>query len=240
MEPKEAAARRAVQSVQSGMTIGIGTGTTSAYAIQALGERVLREGLQIRAVPTSVRSREMAQSLNIPIISLSDVEGLDLTIDGADEVDASLNLIKGGGGALLREKIVASASRELIIICDPAKIKPLLGAHPLPVAVVPFGHETTRRRLLQFTPNVTLRLDASGPARPFVTDDQLYIYDLEMPPINDPPALEAALRRIVGVAEVGLFTHMAARVIVGYPDGHTQELLPPPTVQNALSADYAD
>ena len=227
VEPKDAAARRAVEYVHSGMTIGIGTGTTSAYAIAALGERVQSEGLQIRAVPTSVRSREMAQELHIPLIDLSDVDGLDLTIDGADEVDAGLNLIKGGGGALLREKIVASASRQLIIICDPDKIKPLLGAHPLPVAVVPFGHEATRRRLLQFTPHVTLRPDASNPARPFVTDDQLYIYDLQMSPINDPPALEADLRRIVGVAEVGLFIHMAARVIVGHADGHIQELLPP-------------
>ena len=226
MDAKEVAARRAVQYVQSGMTLGIGTGSTSAYAITALGERVKREALQIRAVPTSVRSREMAEELSIPLVDLSDVGQLDVTIDGADEVDKDLNLIKGGGGALLREKIVASASRELIIICDDSKIKPFLGARPLPVAVVPFGHEATYRRLRQLTPNITLRMDATNPALPFVTDDQLHIFDLDMKQIEDVAGCEAAIRRIVGVVEVGLFTRMAARVIVGYADGHAEELLP--------------
>lgn len=223
MDAKEVAARRAVQYVQSGMTIGIGTGSTAAYAITALGERVHNEGLQIRAVPTSVASREMAEALGIPLVDLSAVGELDLTIDGADEVDQNLNLIKGGGGALLREKIVASASRELIIICDDSKLKPFLGAHPLPVAVVPFGCKVTHRRLSRLAADLTLRMNAANPKEPFVTDDQLYILDLDMERIEDVVQCEADIRRIVGVAEVGLFTHMAARVIVGYADGHVEE-----------------
>ena len=223
MEPKDAAARKAVQYVQPNTIIGIGTGTTSAYAIQALGQRVKQENLQITAVPTSEQSRVLAEQLNIPLADLSEVGTLDLTIDGADEVDADLNLIKGGGGALLREKIVASASRELIIIVDVGKVKPKLGSFPLPIAVVPFGHEATHRRLLEFTPNVALRMDKAAPSQPFVTDDHLYIYDMRLGQIDDPPALETALRRIVGVAEVGLFIHMTTRLVIGYADGHTEE-----------------
>jgi ribose 5-phosphate isomerase A len=223
VDAKDVAARSAVQYVQSGMTMGIGTGSTSAYAITALGERIKRENLQIRAVPTSVGSREMAEALGIPLVDLSDVGHLDLTIDGADEVDRDLNLIKGGGGALVREKIVASASRELIIICDDSKIKSHLGTHPLPVAVVPYGYEATHRRLRQFTPDITLRMNAANPTQPFVTDDQLYIFDLDMKRIDDVAGCEADIRRIVGVVEVGLFTRMAARVIVGYADGHAEE-----------------
>lgn len=227
MDPKEAAARHAVQYIQSGMTIGIGTGSTSAFAIDAIGERMQQENLKLRAIPTSDHSREQAKSLGIPLTGFAEATRLDLTIDGADEVDDALHLIKGGGGALLREKIVARASDQLIIICDHTKMKPHLGGHPLPVAVVPFGHEATRRRLHAFTDYVILRPDPHDPTRPFITDDQLYIYDLQMTPILDPPTLEAEIRRIVGVVEVGLFTHMASRVIVGYEDGHTEERLAP-------------
>ena len=223
MEPKDAAARKAVQYVQPNTIIGIGTGTTSAYAIRALGERVQREGLKIVAVPTSEQSRALAEQLGIPLADLSEVGTLDLTFDGADEVDADLNLIKGGGGALMREKIVASASRELVIIVDDSKVKPKLGAFPLPIAVVPFGHEATHRRLLEFTPNVALRMDKTDPSQPFITDDHLYIYDMQMGHIDDPPSLEIAIRRIVGVAEVGLFIKMTSRLVIGYADGHTEE-----------------
>lgn len=223
MNPKDAAARKAVQYVQPNTLIGIGTGSTSAFAIRALGERVQREGLKIVAVPTSEQSRVLAEQLGIPLADLSEVGMLDLTFDGADEVDDDLNLIKGGGGALLREKIVASASRELVIIVDDSKVKPKLGSFPLPIAVVPFGHEATHRRLLEFTPNVNLRMDKADPSHPFVTDDHLYIYDMQMGQIDDPPALELAIRRIVGVAEVGLFIRMTSRLVIGYADGHTEE-----------------
>ncbi len=231
MEGKEAAARQAVTLIEDGMVIGLGTGTTSAFMLQALGERIANEGLRVRAVPTSVRSREMAEQYRIPLVELSEVVTLDMTIDGADEVDGALNLIKGGGGALVREKIVAAASRTFVVICDDSKIKPFLGAHPLPVAVVPFGVESTRQKLRRFTETVVIRLvpddsNAYHGRTPFVTDDGLYIFDLHLGTIRDVPALEASLRSVVGVAEVGLFVQMASRVIVGYADGHTKELLP--------------
>jgi ribose 5-phosphate isomerase A len=233
MDAKEAAARKAVEYVQDGMTLGLGTGSTAAYVIQAIGERVQREELKVRGVPTSVRSREMAAALGIPLADLSDPDlgELDLTIDGADEVDRQFCLIKGGGGALLREKIVASAGRELIIVCDSSKIKPTLGAFPLPVAVAPFGHLATLRRLQTVTREVTLRVQADG--TPYVTDDGLYIYDLHMQLISDPPALERRLKKIVGVVEVGLFVELATRVVVGYEDGHTEELTPPAVARSA-------
>ena len=221
VDGKEAAARQAVTLIEDGMVIGLGTGTTSAYMLQALGERIAQEGLRVRGVPTSVGSREMADQYHIPLVDLSDV----VTIDGADEVDGALHLIKGGGGALVREKIVAAASRTFVVICDDSKIKPFLGAHPLPVAVVPFGVESTRQKLRRFTETVVLRPSADAKT-PFVTDDGLYILDMHLGTIRDVPALEASLRSVVGVVEVGLFVQMASRVIVGYADGHTKELLP--------------
>lgn len=225
LDAKEAAARAAVIYVQDGMTLGIGTGSTAAFAIQALGERVQREGLRIKAVPTSVQSKEIAVGLGIPLIDLSDIEQLDLTIDGADEVDPSMDLIKGGGGALLREKLVASASRELIIICDNSKIKSELGAHPLPVAVVPFGHETTLRRLRQHCDMVILRPAPDGNG-PYITDDGCYIFDMHLDRIPDPTSLAKDLKQIVGVVEVGLFVGLTSRLVIGYPDGHTEERVP--------------
>ena len=225
VDGKEAAARQAVTLIEYGMVIGLGTGTTSAYMLQALGERIAQEGLRVRGVPTSVGSREMADQYHIPLVDLSDVVTIDMTIDGADEVDGALHLIKGGGGALVREKIVAAASRTFVVICDDSKIKPFLGAHPLPVAVVPFGVESTRQKLRRFTETVVLRPSADAKT-PFVTDDGLYILDMHLGTIRDVPALEASLRSVVGVVEVGLFVQMASRVIVGYADGHTKELLP--------------
>lgn len=226
MDAKEVAARRAVEYVQDGMTLGLGSGSTAAYAIQAIGERLHREGLRLRGVPTSARSRELAEELRIPLIDLEDEHAIDLTIDGADEVDPALNLIKGGGGALVREKIVASASRAVIIICDNSKMKPALGTFPLPVAVLPFGWKTTRQRLqdLNLGGAIALRQAADESGRPYVTDDGLYILDMRLGPIPDVPALECRLRQVIGVAEVGLFVDLASRVIVGYPDGHTEEL----------------
>ncbi len=207
------------------MTVGIGTGSTAAYAIAALGERVARERIHVRAVPTSVRSRELAEALHIPLVDLSEVGELDLTIDGADEVDPALHLIKGGGGALLREKIVANASRERIIICDDSKLKPFLGAHPLPVAVVPFGYEATHRGLRRFCEQAVLRT-GERPDEPFVTDDGCYIFDLHMGHILDPPLLEQHLKHLIGVVEVGLFIGMTTRLVVGFADGHTEEHTP--------------
>jgi ribose 5-phosphate isomerase A len=226
LDPKQVAARKAVKAVKDGMTIGIGTGSTAAFAIQAIGERIKSEGLHVRAVATSSRSREMAAEWGIPLIDLCEVEALDLTIDGADQVGPNLSLIKGGGGALLREKIVAQASRELIIICDETKRHTPFGQHPLPVAVVPFGHTLTRRRLERFCQKVLLRPKAPDSPEPYLTDDGLYIYDMHMEAIADPPQLEQRLKQIVGVVEVGLFNGLASRVLFGFHDGHVEELLP--------------
>ena len=225
MEAKEAAALRAVSYVRDGMTIGIGSGSTATFAIRAIGERVMREGLRIRGVPTSTRSRSLAESLNIPEIDLTASVPIDLTIDGADEVDSNLNLVKGGGGALLREKLVAKASRQLLIICDSTKLVPALGAFPLPVAVAPFGWETTRTRLQRFCEAITLRKSSDG-NQPYLSDDGLYILDLHLGKILDVPSLEENIKRTVGVVEVGLFVGLTSRVIIGYPDGHTEERIP--------------
>ncbi len=178
----------------------------------------------VRGVPSSERSRALAESLNIPIVALTDLREIDLTIDGADEVDPDFNLIKGGGGALLREKIVASASREVLIIVDASKIKPALGGFPLPVAILPFGVQATLRRLAAFGTAVTLRPDPKKPAQPFVTDDGLHIADVCLHPVTDPAPLERALKQIVGVAEVGLFIGLATQIIVGHADGRVETL----------------
>ncbi|HLK61387.1 MAG TPA: ribose-5-phosphate isomerase RpiA [Chthonomonadaceae bacterium] len=225
MDAKEAAARRAVAYVQDGMTIGIGSGSTATFAIRAIGERVQNEGLKVRGVPTSSKSRSLAEAMSIPEFELSESLPIDLTIDGADEVDPSLHLIKGGGGALLREKLVASASKALLVICDESKLKPTLGAFPLPVAVVPFGWETTRRRLQRFGDTITLRR-VSENGDPFVSDDGLFILDLHLGKILDAAALEDNIKRTVGVVEVGLFVGLTSRVIVGYADGRTEERTP--------------
>lgn len=224
---KAVAARKAVEYVGDGMTLGLGSGSTAAHAIRAIGERMREEGLRVRGVPTSGRSRQLAAELGIPLIDLCRLREIDLTIDGADEVDPALNLIKGGGGALLREKIVACASRELIIICDDSKLKPTLGACPLPVAIVPFGWQTTRERLLRFGGTITLRMK-DGEDTPFVSDDGLYILDMHLGRIGDVPALERNVKKVVGVVEVGLFVRLAARVVIGYADGHTEERTPFP------------
>jgi ribose 5-phosphate isomerase A len=229
-DAKIVAARKAIKYVQDGMTLGLGSGSTAVHAIRAIGERMRQEGLRVRGVPTSGRSRELAEELGIPLIDLCKLREIDLTIDGADEVDPALNLIKGAGGALLREKIVACASRELVIICDDSKLKPTLGAFPLPVAIVPFGWRTTRERLLRFGGTITLRM-AEGTDAPFVTDDGLYILDMHLGRIGDVPALERDIKKVVGVVEVGLFVHLATRVIVGYADGHTEERAPFPKPQ---------
>ncbi|HLV79600.1 MAG TPA: ribose-5-phosphate isomerase RpiA [Chthonomonadaceae bacterium] len=228
MDPKEAAARAAVRYVQEGMVLGLGSGTTAAWAIQAIGERIRAEGLRVHGVPTSLRSRELAVALNIPLIELYETHEIDLTIDGADEVDTALHLIKGGGGALVREKIVACASRQLIIICDESKLKPVLGAFPLPVAILPFGWETTRQRLEALHPGIaiSLRRPAGTEGAPYVTDDGLYILDMHLGQIEDVSEMERRVKQTVGVAEVGLFVGLATRLIVGYPDGHTEERLP--------------
>lgn len=216
---KQLAAERAVSYIKDGMVVGLGTGSTAAYAIKRIGKRVAEENLQIRAIATSQRSEEMARELNIPIISFEETEEIDLTIDGADEVDENLNLIKGGGGALMREKIVATNSRELIIIVDETKLVKRLGKFPLPVEVVPFALTVVRRQLEQLDCTTSLRMQNNNP---YITDNGNYILDCSFGEIKLPAQLHDAIKAITGVVDNGLFIQLAKTVIAGYNDGSIQ------------------
>jgi ribose 5-phosphate isomerase A len=222
---KQAAAEAAVALVESGMFVGLGTGTTAAFAIAALGRRV-RDGLRIAAIATSERSASQARELGIPLTSFAEHQRLDLTIDGADEVARdSLDLIKGHGGALLREKIVASASARLVIIADASKLVDRLGAaSAVPVEVVPFGWQSTQRRLADLGAAVTSRVAADG--KLFVSDGGNVTIDCAFGAIDDPPALERSIRAIVGVIECGLFAGLASQVIVAEAAGIRRLLRP--------------
>jgi ribose 5-phosphate isomerase A len=223
MDPKMAAARKALELVRDGMALGLGTGSTAIHFIDALGEKVRREGWSVRAVPTSDRSRRQAEQLGIPLADLSEVRCLDLAVDGADEADGALNLIKGGGGALLREKLVAAAAREFVVVCDSSKFKETLGAFPLPVAVVPFGWESTAGRLERLGVEARLRKGPEG-VEPYLTDDGLYILDMQFGRIENPAGLEREIKQVTGVVDVGLFVGLASRLILGYEDGRTEEI----------------
>lgn len=209
---KEAAARKSLDFVRNGDIVGLGTGSTASYAIRFLAERV-SAGLNIRAIPTSVRSRELAAGLGIPLTNFEECGRIDVTIDGADEIDPGLRLIKGHGGALLREKIVASASCKVIIIADSRKQVPMLGKFPLPVEVVTFAQDLLAGRIAACGASVSLRKDDAG--RPFVTDEGHHILDCSFGRIADPSRLADQLDRIPGVMEHGLFLDMADVVLIG-------------------------
>ncbi len=214
---KEIAAGKAVEQVLDGMVVGLGTGSSANFAIQALGERVA-DGLSIVAVPTSEASAQLAEQLGLDLQSLEDNPVIDLTIDGADEVDPQLELIKGLGGALLREKIVASASTREIIIVDPTKLVDQLGTRsPLPVEVVPFGWAPARLQLIEVAAGVELRKTAEGET--FVTDNGNFILDCRFEGIEDPAALEQRINAISGVVENGLFVGLADTVIIARDNG---------------------
>jgi len=210
-DEKEAAARASVRFVKDGQIVGLGTGSTAAYAVRFLGERV-RAGLKIRGIPTSVRTKELATSLGIPLTTFEEFQQIDVTIDGADEVDPQLNLIKGGGGALLREKITASASKQVVIIGDSGKKVPMLGKFPLPVEIIPFAEPLLAKRITALGAAVKLRRDASG--KPFVTDEGHHILDCHFGQIPDPPSLACQLEDMPGVVEHGLFIAMASVVLI--------------------------
>lgn len=223
MNPKQIAAERAVSYIQDGMTVGLGTGSTAAFAVLALAQRVQSEGLRLRCLPTSVASAALARSHGIPLTDWEAVRRFDLTIDGADEIDPQFRLIKGGGGALVREKLAAVVSDIEIIVVDDSKVKPALGAFPLPVAVVPFAWQTTRDRLSdRFGCPITPRRTLDGEL--FVSDDGLHVLDLSLgAPLPSIDTLEQDLKSIVGVVESGLFVGLCQRVIVGYADGRIEE-----------------
>ncbi len=219
---KRAAAARAVEFVRPGMKLGLGTGSTAKHFVDLVGERV-RAGLDIVAVPTSEATRAQAEACGIRLTTLDETPALDLTVDGADEIDPHLSLIKGGGGALLREKIVAAASDRMIVISDPSKLVPTLGRFPLPVEVTPFGFTATLRAVekaiaaIQLAGPLSLRLGKDG--HPFVTDGGHWIIDAALERIDDPKAMAHALSGIPGVMEHGLFVGLAQTAIIGGPDG---------------------
>ncbi len=223
-ELKAAAAQAAAEQLHDGMIVGLGTGTTAAFAIDAIGKRVA-QGLRIVGVPTSERTAEQAKGLGIPLAPVEQYEWLDVTIDGADEVElGTLNLIKGRGGALLREKIVASSTRKLVIIVDDSKLVARLGSHdPIPVEVVSFGWETTERRLRRIGGNPVLRHKADGGI--YLTDGGHYILDCKFGPLPEAAETERKLNDTVGVVEHGMFLNMTGMVIVA-GNGGVQILKP--------------
>jgi ribose 5-phosphate isomerase A len=223
---KRLAARRACEIVRPGMRLGLGTGTTAHYFIEYIGARVIA-GLDVLCVPTSEATKSHAASLNIALTTLEETPHLDLAVDGTDEFDPHRRLIKGGGGALLREKIVATASQRLVIIADDSKQVAFLGRFPLPVEVIPFGLEATRQKIVRAAARsgchgeVSLRRTVTGSA--FITDGGHYIVDCAFGRIPDPEALCDALNPIPGVVEHGLFIGLATAVIVA--DGHDIRIL---------------
>jgi ribose 5-phosphate isomerase A len=219
---KKAAAARALEFVRPGMRLGLGTGSTAQHFVDLLGERV-KTGLDVVAVPTSEATRAQAERLGIKLTSLDATPELDLTVDGADEIGPDLTLIKGGGGALLREKIVASASARMIVIADQSKLVPVLGHFPLPVEIVPFGARATRHAVEA----ATAAAGCPGPAvprlgkdgHPLVTDGGHWLLDAQLQHIADPKTVAERLSSIPGVMEHGLFIGLAWAAIVAGPDG---------------------
>jgi ribose 5-phosphate isomerase A len=219
---KQAAAARAIEFVRPGMRLGLGTGSTAAHFVELLADRV-RAGLDIIAVPTSEATRAQAARLGIVLTTLDETPELDLTVDGADEIAPDLTLIKGGGGALLREKIVATASARMVVIADESKWVAVLGRFPLPVEIAPFGATVTQRMVEAAVTGegdavpAPLRRDQNGHA--FVTDGGHWLLDAQLRRIADPRALAGKLAAIPGVMEHGLFIGLAQAAIVAGPDG---------------------
>lgn len=221
-ELKRQAAAQALEHVREGMKLGLGTGSTAKHFVELLGERV-KAGLKVIGVPTSEATRALAEQCGVALTTLDEIDRLDLTVDGADEVDPALNLIKGGGGALLREKIVAAASDRMIVIADDTKWVPTLGRFPLPVEVVPFGLAATRRAIAEvfahcgLSGEMVIRAGKDGHA--FVTDGGHWIIDAHLGKITDAPRLAGLLGGIPGVVEHGLFIGLACTAMLAGSQG---------------------
>jgi ribose 5-phosphate isomerase A len=216
---KKAAAEAAARLVESGMVVGLGTGSTAAYLVSALGRRVVQENLRIIGMPTSERTAEQARSVNIPLSTFAEHAEIDLTIDGADEIlPGPLYLIKGHGGALLREKIVAAASKRMVVVADESKIVERLGSLvSVPVEVVPYGWQATEKKLAKLGGKPALRLGSDK--KPYVTDGGHYIIDCAFGPMNDPKEIAHHLDHVVGAVEHGLFLKFASEAFIGSPEG---------------------
>ncbi|MEM1086870.1 MAG: ribose-5-phosphate isomerase RpiA [Pseudomonadota bacterium] len=222
---KENAAHAALEYVEDGMTIGLGTGSTAKYFVEILAEEI-EDGLVVRGVPTSEQTRRLAESLGVPLVDVEQADRIHLTVDGADEVDENANLVKGGGAALLREKIIANASDLMVVIADSSKYVEALGQFPLPVEVTPFGYTITAKKVYDalkkagvLKPMIKVR---TGPGdKPFVTDGGNYILDCQCGIIPDPAKTAAMLANVPGVVEHGLFIGIARTVIIGAEDGAT-------------------
>ncbi len=223
---KFAAARRAVDLVEDGMKLGLGTGSTAAWMVRALARRVQEEGLKLSCVPTSTRTADLGRELGLKIIGLDEAGWLDMTIDGTDEFDSDLTLIKGGGGAHLMEKIVATASDRMVVITDASKEVRNLGAFPLPVEVIPFGWQASRMLIEELLSamdvmgtKAALRMDGT---RPYMTDEGNHILDLSLGRIGNARQLSLALNQVPGVVENGLFIDICDAVVIGFPDGRVE------------------
>lgn len=222
---KENAAHAAMDFVEDGMTIGLGTGSTAKFFVESLAEEIA-DGLVVRGVPTSEQTRRLAESLGVPLVDIEQVDRIHLTVDGADEVDEQAQLIKGGGAALLREKIIANASDLMVVIADRSKQVEMLGQFPLPVEVTPFGYTITAKKAYDvlkkagvLKPMIKVR---TGPGhKPITTDGGNFILDCACGAIPDAPMAAAFLSNLPGVVEHGLFINLARTVIIGAEDGAT-------------------
>lgn len=214
---KELAAKEAVKLVSDNQIVGLGTGSTAVYAVKEIGNLV-KDGLKIQAVPTSNKTKELAETLNIPIVDINKIDFIDITIDGADEFNSDLLLIKGGGGALLKEKIVASMTKQEIIIADSSKKVDKLGKFPLPVEVIPFAANYVMRKLSQINGSGKIRVKDNST---FITDEGNYIIDTDFGFITDPVQLSDTLNAIEGIVAHGLFIKLAYKVIMGAGDTNT-------------------
>jgi len=228
---KELAGRAAAKLVCDGDIVGLGTGSTAHFAVVAIGERV-KAGLRILGIPTSDATAELARKLGIPLSTLDEHQTIDITIDGADEVDPHMNLIKGGGGALLREKIIATASTKMVVVADSTKMVPVLGKFPLPVEIIPFAQAVLEKKIAALGATCKLRVRADG--QPFVTDEGHHILDCSFGKIANPPAVARALKEMPGVVEHGLFIGLARLAVVGKGNSAVEIPRKPATKRKAL------
>lgn len=215
-QQKEAAAKESMRFVHDGQIVGLGTGSTATLAVNMLGERV-KAGLKIKGIPTSARTAELAKKLGIPLVTLDEYQQIDVTIDGADEVNPQLQLIKGGGGALLREKIIASATKQMVVVGDASKQVSILGRFPLPVELVSFAQTLVAKKISALGANVKLRQNADG--SPYKTDEGHHILDCVFGQIPDPSALANVLDSMPGVMDHGLFINLASVALIATDSG---------------------